>query len=899
MALGFAACTNDVLSPDQSGDGNSTPQIEGQLQMLTLDQSRFIFGSTAQTKGTETNQGEAKIDVPAQPEIPDFAIELQPDENNVVAITESGDYVFRKDANDIDLQITPGEDGNPNLFRIYIDDCNIKVKKTTRLDESQLNSESVVPQKAKVNIYVLEGASFTSEIGCDGNIDFQGYGCLIPQDWYVESWGKFSLTPYDNTELNDIWVNIPVNSSLRIYSEDSPIILGHLTNDGRGGYELMTNSQVKITFQLNLKGGFAHFGGDTEIQNLYLEAANSYPNMGQHAHIVFGGNTEIKNYASLYGCDAYFYGYVDFYDSVLFAKDANVTFNGKAELSTYLREKPIRFQNNANVIVNNCTWFYDNIEVVYGADATLTVSDYMSETGASYLGVYGIKSAENSKLSIKLHDSMLDIYGDSSQDKPDNGLSSMIGTVKDITEGIVTIEGLEGDYYSVVKVEGDDLLIPGNIFSGNLFIEENGAVIKDETGDIVDNEEYSDFFSSDYSFPETCGYGAISGNDLWITPPTDPNGHKYSATGIAFNGETLYLCWHSNRSQDGDDQEDHDPNHDHGTNVEGDSEPSLDSPDDWGGIIDVVNFPAPTAAHFENTFWQDEHKYNHVAYNRGYIYLASTSYKVGAALHTIPVAGPTLSVSGAKRFNLTGFSANCVDFYNDQIITVSGRSEGGINWFTQESDRNQTENYINSDPTWFGGKYVVVHGEKVYVLHNPYSSEVNGKPEILVYNLNGQEIPGEKVTIDYELDPVDGKNVLAVDDYNLYVCCGKNGLHVYNKTNGAYVGGSKKNVADGTTVKNKFYAANGCDVDNNYIYVATGSGLLILDKNNIVEQGFKKIKYAMFKGVGFQPGSNNKTADGVVKESANFVKVRGDFAYVAYGMYGLRVYDIKRMLNNF
>ena len=84
------------------------------------------------------------------------------------------------------------------------------------------------------------------------------------------------------------------------------------------------------------------------------------------------------------------------------------------------------------------------------------------------------------------------------------------------------------------------------------------------------------------------------------------------------------------------------------------------------------------------------------------------------------------------------------------------------------------------------------------------------------------------------------------------------------------------------------------DVDENHIYLAAGNGLVILDKHhtyvdadgNTYNRTIKKFHYT-------GRGATNVTNETDVKQSANFVKKGPDGRiYVAYGMYGLQIYEL-------
>ena len=393
----------------------------------------------------------------------------------------------------------------------------------------------------------------------------------------------------------------------------------------------------------------------------------------------------------------------------------------------------------------------------------------------------------------------------------------------------------------------------------------------------------------------------------WILPPCYENqtGRYYSATGIAFGEaadgtETVYVSWHSNRYGDEgvvlDDEGTEDPEWWYG-GTNGSDEPSLDPNKTWSGYVDVVTVnPANMEAAELNGMYvkiDNEFKYNHVTYYNGNIYLAATSQTVGAALYVVPTEGASLKADDAYRVNLTGNSANCVTVVNGKLVTVSGRTKGGVNVFDLDDVTDQSAKQISGSVENYGGKYACSDNTYVYVLRNPEA------PVIDIYTTSMTKTETSISVVDSEgaaisLKPINGKNVLAVDDNYVYVCCGRNGLHAYNKTTGEYVGSSTKYPK---VLDKPYYAANGCFVDDNYIYVATGGGLLILSKE-LDGTRFPKVKYPQFTGSAPWLAATGKNAEDAAKESSNFVVVKNGYAYVAYGMYGLRIYDLSTILGS-
>lgn len=376
--------------------------------------------------------------------------------------------------------------------------------------------------------------------------------------------------------------------------------------------------------------------------------------------------------------------------------------------------------------------------------------------------------------------------------------------------------------------------------------------------------------------------------------------HKYSATGIAFDDVNglVYLSWHSNIGNDRDQKPWHGTNWTYGN---GTYSPNVEGVNDWGGIIDVIDINAydPTTVEglFKQSLIQNEHKYNHVIAHNGKLYIATESNKVGAALHeialnsngTIPADGNTLSGDNNARVNLIGSSANCVDIVNGKVATISGFSNGGINYFATDDYSNQTKKAVFGDSeSNFAGKYIVADGSRVVTLNNTDNGTVS------VFNSVGdkQWTPAAQFNTG-KITPKDGKNGIAVDGNLVYVCHSNEGLTVNDMTkNGARVGGT-------------FRGANAVDFDDKYIYLAAGNGLLILSKtetyahpdhNNAICN--KVVKSVGFTGAGFKmPDGTQYIQDTeAVKQSANFVKVHTingkKYIFVAYGAYGLRYYTL-------
>lgn len=572
---------------------------------------------------------------------------------------------------------------------------------------------------------------------------------------------------------------------------------------------------------------------------------------------------------------------------VTFQVDTNSDFYCEREM---IVEGSAQFNGGKAHFANKLTINKD-LYVEYASDATfddcayvLGSLDFKATTGAvfninKYLRTNKLVTNQG-KATVNLKDALLQIVEE--------------GMIVDKGDQRVVINGVESEYTSVVKVDGklyfdrgnDYTTIensvaaasfPCNVLTGDLDIE--GELRIKFYHDVEDELAVLD--ENNFEVPSTVD---LSGN-VWLPASEDgcrseignrpaievlPPSHKYSATGIAFNSTNpniLYLSWHSNK----------DTNMDY---AEGEHSPSVDNSEDWGGIIDVIKIDSYNISNtlFEQSMINSEHKYNHTMFFGNKLYSPSTSNKIGAALSEIELTSdgkfPSAELFKEIRVNLTGHSANCVTKVGNDLITISGYSDGGINKFDIDDASSQEQNFINDNTTDFQGKYVFYNENigKVITLNN------TDKGIVTIYD---EDMNAEKSFETGSIYPVDGKNVCICDDSHIYICKGLNGFDVYD-FNGNRIGGSKK-------------SANGVDIDENYIYIATGDGVAILDKDVTYVDAKdgktynKTVKRLTYTG----KGATSVTDEITVKQSANFVKKGPDGRlYVAYGMYGLQIYEL-------
>ena len=534
--------------------------------------------------------------------------------------------------------------------------------------------------------------------------------------------------------------------------------------------------------------------------------------------------------------------------------------------------KDLYIEGEADVTFDDCVFVLRELDFKSSRSAVVNVNKYLQAN--TLLTNQGVGT-------MNLKDALFEILSD--------------GMFVDKGSQRIVVNGLEATYKSVVKVGGklyfdrgnEYTPVPGDVaaaafpcgnFMGNLDIQgdlrikfyyevaDEKAVLNEEnmvvpaTVSIAGNSWLP--ASEDGCRPEVGNVPVIE-----ILPPESSSPtHKYSATSIAFNGDMVYLSWHANPE----------------TNLkygEHNYSPSVDSADDFGGIIDVIHIDSYdiTSSLFEQSMENSEFKYNHIFFSDNVVYTAATSNKVGAAMTKVALNSngrfPALEDYKEERVNLTGFSANCVDRIGNELVTISGYSNGGINKFALNDISNQEKKHINDNADNFQGKYIYYHQEngKVVTLNNTDLGIVT------VYNSQMEKEASFEVGSIY---PVDGKNVCICDNEHIYVCKGQNGFGVYDYA-GNRVGGSNR-------------SANGVDVDDHHIYLAAGDGLVILDKHSTYTDMSGNICNRMIKRLCYTGCAATKVTNNTdVKQSANFVKKGPDGRiYVAYGMYGLQIYEL-------
>lgn len=163
-------------------------------------------------------------------------------------------------------------------------------------------------------------------------------------------------------------------------------------------------------------------------------------------------------------------------------------------------------------------------------------------------------------------------------------------------------------------------------------------------------------------------------------------------------------------------------------------------------------------------------------------------------------------------------------------------------------------------------KHIIPTGNNDFaVLHlntRPANITAETSSPASIVTFTGTALEGAATTIDGLVQPVDGKNVLAWDGANLYACLGKGGLNINNTTTLTFG-------------ENGGEPVNGVAIDDEYIYVACGSHLRVLDINTQAEIATFHLKDV----------------------SANYIKVVEQdgvkYIAVAFGQDGIKVFTLE------
>ncbi len=208
---------------------------------------------------------------------------------------------------------------------------------------------------------------------------------------------------------------------------------------------------------------------------------------------------------------------------------------------------------------------------------------------------------------------------------------------------------------------------------------------------------------------------------------------------------------------------------------------------------------------------------------------------------------------------------NCVARVNNKYIVAASHGYVAVNVSDLSSvvetfhaaASDETVGTGNKDNARASSKHIAINGQEISIL----SHDENGNAYIDKYT-SSDLTDDNRIKLDKVIDPYEGKNVLAYNGTDLYACLGNTGL-LKNGTLTKQFKGTQANA-------DSLIPVNAVAFDENYIYVAAGSFLYVLDKD-------------MNEVCHYYANS---------QKSANYVVVNGDKIYVAYGKDGVQVFEL-------
>lgn len=330
-----------------------------------------------------------------------------------------------------------------------------------------------------------------------------------------------------------------------------------------------------------------------------------------------------------------------------------------------------------------------------------------------------------------------------------------------------------------------------------------------------------------------------------ITTVTNDHSHPISATSVQFADNKAYVSWHEK-----------------GDGIHGCVE-VFEHADNGVSLIAYAEDPKTDYNHI----MVDGNRLLTVGHNDknaiiGEIALAGGTFAQGSVLDFTTLKGNRIPHEDNPEFY--GGDGNCI-IRNGDFLQVA--SYGGLH--TLNNDLSRMEPSSGAFRTPGSAKHIASADGKIYVLNltERIKDAESSKAELRMYADNDYTWSNPTIiSSELTVSPVDGKNVICTDkDGNVYVALGHEGVRKFTGNNivGEYKSGSP---------------ANGLAVDDKYLYVAMGKGLVIFDKNNL------KTPVLTYRHTGL---SGNQA-------SCNYVAVNGDIIYLAYGRDGL---DVLRMRN--
>lgn len=377
---------------------------------------------------------------------------------------------------------------------------------------------------------------------------------------------------------------------------------------------------------------------------------------------------------------------------------------------------------------------------------------------------------------------------------------------------------------------------------------------------------------------------------------------RLSATCIDGDGTNFYASYHMRgKNYDGQDW--------------------ADSKDETEGCIEYFTVDENGDITLQSFMWTQDYDFNHILLDSDKILTVGHSQKQGGVLGQLPLSfsssigdndnfSYTLLTTSEKKliegnngYIVGGFKSagdgNCIIKIGNEYFITTSKGYLKVIYDEESGTWIQTRDYSDREKGTpiFGShnnasvKHIIEDGQGgviMLALDNPHPSNMDyftsSTASLIRYNNSDlANFPAGNPTTtpisDPAISPVDGKNVIALDPTNtnrLYACMGNGGLAVIDNGNVTTIWKHKYSKAEDPEKVGQpsNLPVNGVAVDNSFIYVANGNLVSVLDKDSLEEIA-------------------NYHADANI--SANYIKLSGNYIYVAYGQDGILQLQLRKI----
>lgn len=364
------------------------------------------------------------------------------------------------------------------------------------------------------------------------------------------------------------------------------------------------------------------------------------------------------------------------------------------------------------------------------------------------------------------------------------------------------------------------------------------------------------------------------------------NGRHLSATSIDWDGNTntIYVSYHMRGTNWGNDSYDK---------------------DDTEGCIETWKFntteDSQTEIQLGKYMWTNEFDFNHLIIDGSDIVTVGSMEKKGAIIGKIPntfanfeltdddqntysadltykvlttdvkLYGDYENESGNVTNQFIDYEeagdGNCLIKVGNEYYVATYKGYGIVDATTLKTKKENGTPVFVSTPG--SAKHIINNNGEIAVLYLNSRPETNAAENrsdatLATFSTTGFPYDPTTTTLQSFIQPVDGKNVLANFNGNYFACMGKGGLNIANQIYNFGEDGEEP--------------VNGIDIDSDFIYLAVGGHLRVLDVNN---------------------PANEIASYHLPNMSSNFVKVvnySGEkYIIVAYGQAGVKVFRLKNV----